>query len=75
MGMYGGYSGAWAGYYDTPVVSQTDTVVLETTLYSANESKLLWSGTTSTFAPTSIKDNMQGFAKVIIGALKKDKFI
>jgi len=75
LGMYGGYSGAWAGYYDAPVVSQTDTVVLETSLYSADDSKLLWSGTTDTFAPTSIKENMPGFAKVIIGALKKDKFI
>jgi hypothetical protein len=75
MGMYGGYSGAWAGYYDAPVVSQTDTVVLETSLYGANQSQLLWSGTTQTFAPTSIKENIQGFAKVIIGALKKDKFI
>ena len=75
MGYYGGYAGAWGGYYDPPVMSQTDTVVVETSLFGVNESKLLWSGTTQTFAPSGIKENMPGFAKVIIGALKKDKFI
>ena len=72
MGYYGGYSGAWAGYYNPGVMTQTDTVVLETSLFGINESKLLWSGTTQTFAPSGIKENMPGFAKTIIGALKKE---
>ena len=79
VGYHRAYAGAWAGgyggYYDAPVMSQTDTVVLETSLFGVDESKLLWSGTTQTFAPTSIKENLPGFAKVIIGALKKEKFI
>jgi hypothetical protein len=75
MGYYGGYAGAWGGYYDPAMVSQTDTVVVETSLFGVDESQLLWSGTSQTFAPTSMKENLPGFAKVIIGALKKEKLI
>jgi hypothetical protein len=74
-GGYGGYAGAWGGYYDPPMVSQTDTVVLETTLWGLNDSVLLWSGSTETFAPSNIRVEMENFAKVIIGALKKQKLI
>ena len=74
-GGYGGYAGAWGGYYDPPMVSQTDTVVLDTTLWGLNDSVLLWSGSTETFAPTNIRQETEGFAKVIIGALKKQKLI
>ena len=72
-GYYGGYVGAWGG--GPPVVTTTNTLVLETSLYGVSESNLLWSGTTRTFEPSSIKDNMPGFAKVIIGALQKHKLI
>ena len=75
MGFYGGYAGAWGGYYDPPMVYQTDTLVLETSLYGLNDSVLLWSGTTQTFAPTDMKKDMEGFAKVIIDALRKQKLI
>jgi len=74
-GGYGGYAGAWGGYYDPPMVSQTDTVVLETTVWGLNDSVLLWSGSTETFAPTNIRLEMENFAKLIIGALKKQKLI
>jgi len=75
MGYYGGYAGAWGGYYDPPMVTQTDTLVLETSLYGVDESHLLWSGTTQTFAPSNLKQEMPGFAKVVIGALHKHKLI
>ena len=75
MGWYGGYAGAYGGFYDPPMVTQTDTLVLETSLYGVDESHLLWSGTTQTFAPTNLKQEMPGFAKVVIGALQKQKLI
>jgi hypothetical protein len=75
MGWYGGYAGAYGGFYDPPMVSQTDTLVLETNLYGVDESHLLWSGTTQTFAPTNLRQEMPGFAKVVIGALQKQKLI
>ena len=75
MGYYGGYAGAYGGYYEPNMVTQTDTIVLETNLYGVDESHLLWSGTTETFAPTNLKQEMPGFAKIIMGELKKHKFI
>jgi len=75
MGFYGGYTGAWGGFYDPPVVTQTDTLVLETNLYGVDASRLLWSGTTDTFAPTNMKQEMPDFAKLIIGQLKGHKLI
>jgi hypothetical protein len=75
MGLYGGYTGAWGGYYEPAAVYQTDTLVIETSLYGAGDSVLLWSGTTQTFAPTNVKKDMADFAKVIIDALKKQKLI
>jgi len=75
MGFYGGYTGAWGGFYDPPVVTQTDTIVLETNLYGVDASRLLWSGTTDTFAPTNMKQEMPDFTKLIIGQLKSHKLI
>jgi hypothetical protein len=75
MGYYGGYAGAWGGYYDPPMVTQTDTLILDTSLYGVDESHLLWSGTTQTFAPSNLRQEMPGFAKVVIGALQKHKLI
>ena len=74
IGFYGGYAVAWAGYYNVPV-SHTDTVVLQTDLYSVNEPQLLWSATTQTVAATSIQKDLPGFAKLIIGELKKQRLI
>jgi len=75
MGYYAGYAGAYGGVYDPPIVTQTDTIVLETSLYGIDEAHLLWSGTTQTFAPTNITQEMPGFARIIIGALQKHKLI
>jgi hypothetical protein len=75
MGYYGGYAGAYGGFYDPPMVTQTDTLVVETNLYGVDESHLLWSGTTQTFAPTNLQQEMPGFAKIIIGELQRHRFI
>ena len=75
LGFYGWYSAAWIGYYEPPMVYQYDVVTAETSLYSPPRSKLLWSGTTQTFAPTEVKKETAGFAKVIIGALRKEGII
>ena len=75
MGFYGGYAGAWGGYYEPGTVTTTDTLVIDTSLYGLKDSTLLWSGTTSTFAPSDLKKDIDDFAKVIIDALKKQKLI
>ena len=71
-----GYSAAWTGYHEPAASSQPDTVILETDLYGINESQHLWSGTTRTFATTSeLQKDIEGFAKLVIGALKEQKLI
>ena len=74
IGFYDGYAVAWAGSYKVPV-SHTDTVVLETDLYSVQDSQLVWSATTQTVAATSIQKDLPGFAKLIIGELRRQKLI
>lgn len=71
MGMYGWYSSAWMGYYEPPTVYQYDVVTAETSVYSVNAGKLLWSGTTQTFDPSNVAKETPGFAKIIIAALQK----
>jgi hypothetical protein len=75
MGFYGWYSSAWVGYYEPPSVYTYDVVTVDTSLYSPPRSKLLWSGITETFAPTDVKKSTADYAKVIIGALRKDGFL
>ena len=75
MGLHGWYSSAWTGYYEPATVYQYDVVTLETSLYSPQQSKLVWSGTTETFAPADVKKETSGFADLIIGTLRKQGVI
>jgi hypothetical protein len=75
IGMYGWYSSAWTGYYEPATVYQYDVLTLETSLYSPQQSKLVWSGTTQTFDPSDVKQETAGFADLIIGTLRKEKII
>jgi len=75
IGYYGGYAMAYGSVYDSTMADRADTIVLETTLYGVDPGHLLWSGTTQTFDPKSIKQEMPGFAKIIIGALQTHKLV
>jgi len=75
MGFYGWYSSAWIGYYEPPTVYQYDVVTAETSLYGVQADELIWSATTETFSPQDVKKETQGFAKIIIDALKKQGII
>jgi hypothetical protein len=57
------------------MVYQYDVVTAETSLYDIDAQRLLWSGTTETFAPTNVKKETPGFAKIIIEALKRQHLI
>ncbi len=72
---YGYYSRAWVGYYEPPVVQQYDIVISETTVFVKDRAEPVWSGTTETFAPTDLKKETTGFAKVVIEALSKEALI
>ena len=72
-----GYSAAWTGYHEPAVAPEPETVVLETNLYGGgDESVLLWSGTTQTFAPSGeLQKDIQEFVKLVIERLRKEKLI
>jgi hypothetical protein len=75
MGFHGWYSSAWMGYYEPATVYEYDVVTLETSVYSPQQSKLVWSGTTETFSPQDVKQETANFAVVIITALRKQGVI
>jgi hypothetical protein len=74
-GYYGYYSGAWVGYYEPATVQQYDYIVAETTLFVGDNPQPVWSGTTRTIESKDIRGATEGFAKPVIGALKKEGLI
>lgn len=71
-GYYGAYSGAWVGYYEPTTVQQYDYIVAETTLFVGDNPQPVWTGTTRTMESKDIRAATEGFAKPVIGALKKE---
>ena len=74
-GYYGYYSGAWVGYYEPATVHQYDYIVAETTLFAGNNPQPVWTGTTRTMESKDIRGATEGFARPVIGALKKEGLI
>jgi hypothetical protein len=76
-----GYYNNFYGYYNAavtyaPAVSyQYEVVTVETNLWDVASNKLVWSGTTQTFAPGSVNQEAPGFAKLIIDALAERKLL
>jgi len=52
-----------------PEVTQYDVATVETNLYDVKTKRVVWSGTTQTFNPSSVAKETPGFAKIIIGQL------
>jgi hypothetical protein len=85
MNGYGGmpgYGGYWGGYgyaapmYYTPGYYTTDKKYLvETNVYSAEQDKLLWSGTTSTMNPSKIETTTTEIVEAVIEKMKKEGFL
>lgn len=75
-GGYGGFYGRgyYGGYYGTSV-SEDRTFLVETKIYSLETSKLLWSGTTSTFNPTSLNQSLDEIIAAIKMQLTKQGLI
>jgi hypothetical protein len=69
-GFYGFYGSAWGGYDYVPPMAVTTTVItLETDVFDAAKLEMVWSGTTQTSNPTTINQEMQGFARIVIDAM------
>jgi len=73
---FGGYYGMVApGIYD-PGFVQTDTIVhVISTLYSLEDQKLIWSGTSQSFDPASAQSFMNDVSKAVAKSLQKDRVI
>jgi hypothetical protein len=73
FGDYYGYVGD--RIYD-PGFVQTDTIVhVISTLYSLEDQKLIWSGTSQSFDPASAKSFMNDVSKAVAKSLQKDRVI
>lgn len=74
-GGYGRYYGYGAGMYSSPGYYQEDkNYYVETTVYSINPNKLLWTGTTKTVNPSKMEKTINEIADVIGDKMRKDGF-
>ncbi len=78
-GYYGGYGRYYrygAGYYSSPGYYQTDkNYFVESTVYSVNPDKLLWTGTTKTVNPGKLTKTVNEIADVVYAKMVKEGFI
>ena len=75
-GGYGRYYGYGAGMYSTPGYYTTDkNYFIETTIYSVNPNKLLWTGTTKTVNPDKVNSTVNQIADVVVARMKTDGFL
>ena len=78
-GYYGGY-GRYYGYgaemYSTPGYYTTDkNYFVETTVYTINPNKLVWTSTTKTVNPSKMEKTVNEIADVVSAKMKKDGFL
>ena len=75
-GGYGRYYGYGAGMYSSPGYYTTDkNYFVETTVYTVNPDKLVWTGTTKTVNPSKIEKTVNEIADVVTDKMKKDGFL
>jgi len=75
-GGYGRYYGYGASFYSSPGYYTTDkNYFIETTVYTINPDKLVWTGTTKTVNPTKIEKTVNEIADVVSDKMKKDGFL
>ena len=75
-GGYGRYYGYGASIYSSPGYYTTDkNYFIETTIYSVEPNKLLWTGTTKTVNPSKINKAVNDIADVITEKMKEDGFL
>ena len=75
-GGYGRYYGYGAGMYSTPGYYTTDkNYFVETTVYSTNPDKLVWTGTTKTVNPSKVEKTVNDIADAVAEKMKSDGFL
>jgi hypothetical protein len=61
----------YAGWYPVTDVHQYDIAVVETSVFDTATKRVVWTGVTETYAPTSVERDGPGFADVIIKAMQR----
>jgi hypothetical protein len=75
-GGYGGFYGYGAGMYSTPGYYTTDkNYFVETTVYTINPNKLIWTGTTKTVNPSKMEKTVNEIADAVSDEMRKEGFI
>jgi hypothetical protein len=75
-GGYGRYYGYGAGMYTNPGYYTTDkNYFVETTVYSVNPDKLLWTATTKTVNPSKLEKSVNEIADIVSDKMVKDGFL
>jgi hypothetical protein len=75
-GGYGRYYGYGAGFYSTPGYYTTDkNYFIETTVYSVEPDKLLWTVTTKTINPKKLEKTVNEIADAVSDKMRKDGFL
>jgi hypothetical protein len=66
-----GWYGLYSSWYPVTEVRQYDIATVETSLFAADGKRVVWSGMTETYEPTSVAKDAPGFAGVIVKALQQ----
>jgi hypothetical protein len=75
-GGYGRYYGYGASLYSTPgYYSTSKNYFVETTVYTINPDKLVWTGTTKTVNPSNIEKTVNEIADVVSAKMEKEGFL
>jgi len=75
-GGYGRYYAHGAGFYSTPGYYSTDkNYFVETTVYTVNPDKLVWTGSTKTVNPSGMSKTVNEIADVVSDKMKKQGFL
>ena len=75
-GGWGAYYGYGAAMYSSPGYYTTDNnYFIETTVYSVNPNKLLWTGTTKTVNPSNLEKAVDQIADAVVAKMKSDDFL
>lgn len=72
---HGGYGGAYYGGGTEGHYNEDKTYFVETNLYSISETKLLWSGTTSTLNPSGLDKTLDQIIVAIKNELQKKGYV
>ncbi len=73
--MWGYYGGAWPMAYDPGYVRQDDLVDVETRIYSVEEGRLLWAGTTESTNPTDVRRTVKEIADAVASELRREGLV